>query len=511
MKHDVLRHSEFFTHMEEFGYLRGLEEYLPRGFTAVFEIARVLEDPTSDLFRALRPMMTVSPARINLQTDSREWRPNRNVSVGEEYEAALIRSISDIRRLQSHQFLLPDDVFLRRLAQRSLWINVPRTPITRGFGSSATEYAPDNFKQKVYLLLDTSTSMSSHHRIQMAKAVAYVFLKRNLRELGHIYFRTFDVDIGPLHVATDARSLRELIQAAMRVSRLGNGTAMERAILQASDDIRAQAALSGAELLVITDGACHIDLERIRNSLGDTIRINTVKIGNAQIYAEDRELHEIATAGTSPQHIELVKLEEGMRRAEYDLRAANTDADRSRLQSEVGSIKRRLEQVQTSLFERMRLTYGREIETLSKVFINIDDITSDAIFVLRDSEIAEMRELVREVELDFEEGLDADDLREAAVLYEHVQLLLELAPEGSEQHKQLTELSSRLQDLLKDVLDSEGSSSSRGSALRGIARSDMRDLSLMLHTGSGRGGSIIAAFLSMIRRTMRILFPARKR
>lgn len=497
--------------MEEFGYLRGLEEFLPRGFTAVFEIARVLEDPTSDLFRALQPVMTVSPARTMQQPNSREWRPNRNVSVGDEYEAALIRNVSDIRRVQPHQFLLPDDVFLRRLAQRSLWINVPRTPVTRGYGSSATEYAPDNFKQKVYVLLDTSTSMSSHHRIQMAKAVVYVFLKRNLRELGHIYFRTFDIEIGPLHVATDARTLRSLTQAAMRVSRLGNGTVMERAILQAADDIRAQAALSGAELLVITDGACHIDLERMRSALGDTIRVNTVKIGNAQIYAEDRELHEIATNGTSPQQLELVRLEESLRRAEYDVRSASTDAERVHLKSEVGSLRRRLEQVQSSLFERMRATYGREIESLSRVFINIDDITSDAIFVLRDSEIAEMRELVKEVELDFDEGLDADDLREAAVLYEHVQLLLELAPAGSDQQQQLRELASRLEDLLRDVLESESAPKRGSSALRGIARSDMRDLNLMLHHGSGRGASVIAAFIAMIRRALRAMFPKRAR
>jgi hypothetical protein len=350
--------------MEEFGYLRGLEDYLPEGFTAVFEIARVLEDTESTLFASLSPVLTVAPPRSHEQPASREWRPNRDVTVGDEYEAALLRSVSDIRRVLPHQLLLPDDVFLRRLAQRSLWINVPRTPHVRGFGSSSTEYAPNGFKQKVYILLDTSTSMSSHHRIQMAKAVVYVFLKRNLRELGHIYFRTFDVDIGALHVADDARSLRELIRSAMRVSRLGNGTAMERAIVQAADDIRARAALSGAEILVITDGAVHLDAERIRAALGDTIRLNTVKIGNAQIFAEDRELGELASRGGGPQQQELAKLEESLRRAEYDLRGAVTDSDRARLRSQVGALAHRVEQLRTTIVGRIRQTYGREIESL---------------------------------------------------------------------------------------------------------------------------------------------------
>lgn len=489
--------------MEEFGYLRGLEDYLPDDFTAVFEIARVLEDTASSLFEALSPVLTVARSVPPETLPSREWRPNRNVTVGDEYETALLRSVSDVRRILPHQFLLPDDVFLRRLAQRSLWINVPRTPQIRGFGSSATEYAPNNFKQKVYVLLDTSTSMSAHHRIQMAKAVVYVFLKRNLRELGHVYFRTFDVDIGPLHVATDDRSLRRLMQSAMRLGRLGNGTVMERAILQAGDDIRAQAALSGAEILLITDGACHLDVSRVRAALGETIRINTIKIGNAQIYAEDRELRELASRGSSPQAQELKGLEESLRRAEFDLRGAVTDADRARLQGQVVTISRRVEMLRSSLVERLRAGYGREIELLSAVFINIDDITTDEIFVLRQSEIEEVRELVREVELDFEEGLDADALREAAVLHEHVQLLMEMAPPGSEQRRELEEISKRLEELLRDVLSNE---SHGGASLRGISRADMRDLHLMLHMSAGEGGSVLALLLAMLRRAFRTLF-----
>jgi hypothetical protein len=497
MKHDVLRHSEFFTHMEEFGYLRGLEDFLPDDFTAVFEIARVLEDTESALFRSLSRVMTVSSARVEQREPSREWRPNRDVTVGDEYEAALIRNVSEIRRVLPHQYLLPDDVFLRRLVQRSLWINVPRTPQIVGYGSSSTEYAPSNFKQKVYVLLDTSTSMSSHHRIQMAKAVVYVFLKRNLRELGHVFFRTFDVDIGPLHVATDARTLRSLMQTAMRVSKLGNGTVMERAILQAADDIRARASLSGAEILLITDGACHLDTDRIRAAIGDAIRINTVKIGNAQVFAEDRELRDLASRGSAPQQQELAKLEESLRRAEYDLRGAVTDGDRARLQSQVNGLVRSVEHLRGSLVEKLRSTYGHEIERLSSVFINVDDIATDEIFVLRQSEIDEVRELVREVEMDFDEGVDADALREAAVLYEHVQLLLEMAAAGSDQRRDLEELSGRLQELLKDVLATEQRAAS---TLRGISRSDMRDLHLMLHMSAGEGDSFLALLMAIARR-----------
>src|SRR5688572_6221871 len=113
MKHSVLTHSAFFEHMEEFGFFRDIEEMLPEEFTAVFEIARVLEDTESDLARSLGPVLAVSRATPSReQGRSREWRPSRISSQGDEYEAALMRSVSDVTRIFPHQHLLPDEVFL---------------------------------------------------------------------------------------------------------------------------------------------------------------------------------------------------------------------------------------------------------------------------------------------------------------------------------------------------------------------------------------------------------------
>jgi hypothetical protein len=407
--------------------------------------------------------------------------------------------VTDIRRILPHQFLLPDEIFMERLARRSLWISVPRTPTVKGYGTSSTEYSPDSFKQKVYLLLDTSTSMASHHRFQMAKAVVYVYLKRNLRELGHVYFRTFDTELGPLIEATDARSLRDLLQHVMRLNRLGNGTVMERAIVQAAEDIRVQAALSGAEMLIVTDGACHLDIERIREALGETIRINTVKIGDAHVFADEKELRDLATRGATPPQKELARLEESLRRAEYDLRGAPTDADRSRLATEVGSMRKRCESLRQHIVGRLREHYGREIETLSSVFVNVADIDTDRIYVLRESEVAEVRELVAEVELDFHDGADADALREAGVLYEHVQFLLKMAARGSEQHVELEQLARRLEDLLKDVLHPGAMG---GTGMRGISRSDLRDIQFMLEMSGARGAGILELILAALRRIL---------
>lgn len=499
MRHAVLTHSTFFEHMEEFGYLRGIEDMLPEDFTAVFEIARVLEDPDSALFRSISPVMTISaPVDGTEKRESREWHPNRNVTHSEEYEAALMRNFSDIKRLFPHQYLLPDEVFMQRLAKRSLWINIPRTPVIIPFKTSGSDFSPNNFKQKVYILLDTSTSMTSHHRFQMAKAVVYVFLKRNLKELGHVYLRTFDTDLGPLHVATDERSLRHLIQYTMRLSHLGNGTVMERAILQAAEDIRAQSSLSGAEILIVTDGACHLDPERINDALGEMIRINTIKIGNAEIFADTKMLRDMASLGSSPDQRNLARLEEELRRSRHDLDLATIEAERKKIRAHIASTEGRAEQLRGLIVEKMTRTYGKEIELLSRVFVNVDDISADAIFTLHQSEIDEIRELLAEVEADFEEGIDADSLREAALLYEHVQMLLR-AGGAQEQMRQLQELAQRLQELLKDVLET---SEQIGEAVQNMSRSDLHDLQMMLHIRSSQGNSLLKLLLTVLRRSI---------
>ena len=485
--------------MEEFGFFRDLEEMLPEEFTAVFEIARVLEDPASDLARSLSKTLAIaSSTPMREEGRSREWRPSRIHSAGDEYEAALMRSVSDVTRIFPHQHLLPDEVFLRRLSQRSLWINTPRTPVIIPFKSSSEEYAPDNFKQKVYLLLDSSTSMSSHHRFQMAKAVLYVFLKRNLAELGHVYLRTFDTDLGPLQTATDAHGLRKLIRYTMRLGQLGNGTVMEKAILQATEDIRARSSLSGAEILMVTDGACHLDVDRIRGALGDSIRLSTVKIGNAEVFPDDRFLRDAASRSSSAQGREILRLEEEIRRVRFDLGISSSDGEKRSLESKIRNLERRVEEQRTAVIGRIRETYGREIELLSSTFVNIDDLSADKIFTLSRHQIDEIRELLAEVESDFSEGVDADSLREAALLYEHVQMILNTAA-SSEHAAELEAIAGRLRQLLGDMI--ENGEVPAGGA-RGISRADLHDLHMMLQMQSTRGDSLMKLLLALLRRAV---------
>ena len=496
MDRDQLRHTAFFEHLEDFGYFSELEENLPFNFTSVFEIARVLEDEDSELFSRLEPALSVRSEEKPQEKESRGWQPNRNLPAADQYDIDFIQSVSEIRQVLPAQHALPRPIFMRRLARRELIRRVARAPVVRAFGSSAEEFAPNFFKQKVYLLLDTSASMLSHHRFQMAKATVYVFLKRNLRELGHVYFRTFDREIGELHQATDLATLRRLIRNVMRLTELGNGTVMEKAILTACEDIRQDASLSGAEILIITDGAAHLDRATITEALGSSITINTVKIGDASVALDEKILAEEAQRGNSPESHALANVHESIRHLEFEEKNASTARARS-IQSELSSLRTQARRMESHIMSSMRSDYGREIESLSRVFVNVDDIAADEIFRLSAEQLDELRKLVVAAGLAFRQGLDGETLKEVALLYEHIAMLLE------ENDDETTEDLGALKGELGAMLEGAGESIGRGGS--GISRDDLRDLGFMMQHHSFNDLSIGRLLKGMLERARKFV------
>lgn len=456
----------------------------------------MLEDESSPLFRLLEPALTISTTPPRVEKPARGWQPNRHLPIEHEYDIDFIRSVSEVNRILPTQHVLPDAVFLRRLARRELLRRVPRKPVILPFGNSSSEYSPNYFKQKVYVLLDTSASMLSHHRFQMAKATAYVFLKRNLKELGHVYFRTFDREISRLHTATDRASLRSLIRHVMRLRELGNGTVMEKAILTACEDIRKDAELSGAEILIITDGAAHLDKPTIQEALGRSITINTIKIGDAKVALDSKILVEEAARGNSPESHALAKVRDRIRHLEFE--ASNASTSRAaRIQAEIISLNRQCEKMQTHIVEHMRREYGREIESLSKVFVNVDDIAADEIFRLTREQVEALRKLVVAVSSAFKSGLDGEILKEVALLYEHISMLLE--EETGEGKEELREMKGDLDGMLNDAAESMSSPGARG----GISRDDLRDLGFMMQHRSLGDLSIARILRELVERALR--------
>lgn len=439
-----------FARMEEMRFFEHIEDSLPQEFTAVYEIARVLENDEHPLAERLAPI-------LKRQTESSTIPPPASYPVpvftaSEEYEAGLIQSFRDVVRIYPHQFLLPDDVFYQKLAERSLWMPVPKAPHNFRYQTEADDFAPDSRKQKIYLLLDTSTSMIAHHRIHLAKAIAYVFLRHNMRELGETYFRTFDAIIGERFRANDRKSFEKLISAVMHIDSLGNGTAMAKAIQTAVEDIRAHDDMTEAEILVITDGAVHLEKERINALLGKNIRLNTIRIGHEEITPPKAYIQDQVMLGTTDHGRMLQKLYGLKKDVERQLGLAAGDQKRHHLQSEIASINAQIETITAQFTKKVAETYGREIEELSTVYIQIEDIDPEAMFALSEPRIRELEELTAEVLEMMSDHIDAEELKEAALLYNHLAFLLQFNKNNT---AKLEQQAGDLKEHIEKMLDAE--------------------------------------------------------
>lgn len=307
--------------MEEFGFFQHIYERLPEDFTAVFEIARILEDEENKLRKQLEPILKLKAHNpTNYRAEVEDF--HTLIPTSEEYEAEMIQSHRDVARIYPSQFILPEEIFMRKLAQRTLLMPIAKNPRILPVETAGDTFTFDSKKQKVYVLFDTSASMQAHHRIHIAKAILYLFLKRNMTELGWIALRTFDDHVGDIHTAIDKESYEALMRYILRISHLGRGTLLQKALIAALEDIQDRDHYAGAEILVITDGAVVINEDLIRSKMDENIWIHTVKIGRAQVLASDKDIDNYILHGPGGSDKILVDLMRQRDEADYALRNA---------------------------------------------------------------------------------------------------------------------------------------------------------------------------------------------
>src|SRR4051812_8067952 len=99
--------------MEEFGFFSHIYEKLPPDFTAVFEIARVLEDETAELSQKLTSVLKL-PALAESRRLKKVEAFHPYTPAGDRYAADLITSYHDVARVYPNQFLLPEEIFMQR-------------------------------------------------------------------------------------------------------------------------------------------------------------------------------------------------------------------------------------------------------------------------------------------------------------------------------------------------------------------------------------------------------------
>lgn len=489
-------YAEFLSTMEELGLLKDLEDDLPDGFSAIFEIARIVADPAGRAASGL-----ASALRLAEPQDSEEAAPESldaaaehrvEVPAGEEYEAEFIRSWSDVQYVYSWQYLLPDEVFVRRLAERRLWFPMAKSPTIRRIDVGENDFDPTPSKQKVYVLMDTSASMSVRHRFAYCKAIILRFLRENRRELGEIFLRTFDVDLGPLHVARTAEEYDALLKRIAKQRLLGNGTCLERAILAACHDIRAERFLTGAEILVVTDGAAHVEEGRLRTELGSSVRLHCVKIGGVRVFADKSYLDDVldySTASTTRREQRILQLRDRTTKLEDALKYARDVTTRRTV--EAGLRECAIEREVIS--KELREDYGCEIERIADVFVEVPDLDVGAILGLDPDRLMQLMHLAQQVIEDLERTpATPETLKNAALVLTH---LVTLAAEQRDAAMQGQV--DMLRDAIEHKLESAIAAHERTlSEAPLLSQNDQRDLRVLLMRGTGRYSSL---WLAMVR------------
>ena len=499
-------YEHFFDVMEDLGFFEHIYEDLPEDFTAVFEIARILEDENNELAAKLRPVMTLTTPGTTERPP--EDRADLEIIINdqEEYEAGLIRTPQHLPRIYNYQWLLPDEVFFNRLAKKELWVPYPRQPHYYSVDPDSDDYQPDRRKQKLYVLLDTSSSMGMKNRINLAKAVVYYFLRRNMKELGFISLRTFDTKIGEMHEARDTASFHALISYVMRLHTLGNGTAMAKAIRQAVDDINALPQLSGTEILVITDGACALDEAEIRALLGDRIVINTIKIGRSQLIASKSYIRDKIFEEDTKQH----KVIERLQKREAEIRHLRDVAEsphlRRRYEDSLRSTQQEINRQVDAMTEEIIVGYGHELERLSHLHILVEDVELPGLFDLRQEQEEEIRDLFQQVARELDLHCSLEQLRKLALIIDHLAVLIKNTadPELRKRFEQLRdEISGRLTSCIEKQMEQGG-----GTLLRSLTAADRHDLDFLLaHSSSAHLNLWRALIWRLLARLRKIVEP----
>lgn len=445
-------YAHFFETMEEFGFFEHIYEHLPEGFTAMFEIARVLEDESHRLTQQLLPALKLQSSAFLFDPKQQTPDPETYLPTGEEYEAQLLRSVQDVPRIYTYQFLLPDEIFYRKVAERTLWVPFAKEPTYLRVPSEVEDFNPDSRKQKVYILLDTSSSMGVKNRINLAKAIVYYFLKHNLKELGNISLRTFDTKIGELHIAKDSQSFHALISFVMRLHTLGNGTAMAKAIMQAVGDIRGLPQFSGTEILIITDGACTFNEQEMRGLLRDDIKINTVKIGKSQLFASRTYIDDALAKDDTPKRRALNNLRRTEANLIHDLAQTTSPSHKHKIESSLKYVREEISKQHEDLSAEVLAQFGHELERLSSVYINVDDVASQSVFDIDQHRVDEIEALVTQIESELSDAFTIENLKKLALLNDHIALLLKFLKDERIK-KTLTSMEKRIDALLKDAVE----------------------------------------------------------
>ena len=138
--------------------------------------------------------------------------------------------------------------------------------------------------------------------------------------------------------------------------------------------------------------------------------------------------------------------------------------------------------------------YGNEIAELSDIFVNVQDLEPQVLFALPEERIHEFLHLSRELLSLLKNDPSAEDAKHAAVLYDHLKILLHFNHIDIEE---LTSNTKELGDILASFVQKQMHTIQKHSTLD-LSDSDQIQLSRLLKTGMQGASRIPLARLLLI-------------
>lgn len=204
----------------------------------------------------------------SIEKEGINYKPS--VSPEDKRKNTTIKNSSDVTKIHSHQHAMPDEVFDRKLAEKSL--------------TKRQNLKPEARKQLLFVLHDVSDSMNSilawnpqisFSCASMSKSIILAFIEKIRADRGIFCYAPFEGSLGRIQRGDDDASIIRIENYVSKSASNGYGTNIQSALVGSMDFIAKQTdELKRAEILLLTDGLSDMDyniMEKARTKADCTV------------------------------------------------------------------------------------------------------------------------------------------------------------------------------------------------------------------------------------------------
>lgn len=440
--------DDFLAYWESLGFFGYSSSVLPQKFMLLFDIARILETNESgaDINKSIMELCDESKIR-DIENEIIINRIDRSAPLGDRMELDRFRSIFDLKKALPRELASDEDIFEVKLFTKSLMVQryyETDEDSFRYINTTKTGESDSNrFEQKFYILLDRSKSMDKKMRSFYAKCIVTELLHRKLGSGARLYYRSFDSNPGPLFRITDRNDYPAIIREILLTQTGGSGTNIQRAILQAVDDINYDSDMMHSEILLVTDGLSAIDENLVKSKLGN-IRLNILKIGDDKAEPDWFAVEEMLRK----ENINIDPFHEDMDRLKNAGKKTSENKKSSLKEDKLNPKDMMLNRV----LQGYLLKIDRDLKAVSYKYFDIKDIDVSLLYAVTPDQEAGILRSINDLEQNINTASDQDErvilYKKVYFLYQYVSMLLETSKDNKEKLEVFLERLYKMKSLL---------------------------------------------------------------